>query len=98
LHKFYFQSSLCRICLLEKEVTISLFENVTIDDKGVIENSKGPKAVRYNILPALKTLLDVQVKPDIMQYQHLCIYEVIDFLLKLCFDVSSGGSWRWSAK
>jgi len=60
--KFYFPKTLCRVCLVEKECTTSIFENLTFDEKGMVENSKGPKAVRYNILPALQTLLDVKVR------------------------------------
>jgi len=61
LHRFYYQKGMCRICLNVKESTTSIFEDVSVDCKGIIENSRGPYPVRYNIIPAMKTLLDVDV-------------------------------------
>ncbi|CAL8148330.1 unnamed protein product [Orchesella dallaii] len=63
LQKYYCQPGLCRVCLLVKENLTSIFEDITIDSNGMVENARGPNAAhRFNILAALQTLLDIDVK------------------------------------
>ncbi|ODN05205.1 hypothetical protein Ocin01_01496, partial [Orchesella cincta] len=63
LQKYYCQSGLCRVCLLVKENLTFIFEDIAIDSNGMVENARGPNAAhRFNILAALQTLLDIDVK------------------------------------
>ncbi|CAG7717555.1 unnamed protein product [Allacma fusca] len=62
LQRYLYTQGLCRVCLLVKNDLVSIFEDVSITSNGLIENSRGPHAAnRYNIIPAIKTLLDVEV-------------------------------------
>jgi len=63
VNKFMFSPNLCRVCLLEKENVVSIFEDVSIDSSGMIVNSRGPHAAsRYKLIPAIQTLLNIEVE------------------------------------
>ena len=62
LQRYLYTPGLCRVCLLVKNDLVSIFEDVSIASNGLIENSRGPHAAnKYNIIPAIKTLLDIEV-------------------------------------
>ena len=62
MQRYIYTQALCRVCLFAKENMISLFEDVNVTERGLIENSRGPNTCnRFNILPALKLILDIDV-------------------------------------
>jgi hypothetical protein len=67
MQRYIYTQALCRVCLMAKESMISLFEELNVTERGQIENSRGPNTCnRFNIISALKTLLDIDVSHILM--------------------------------
>jgi len=63
VQRYIYAQPICRVCLLAKSDMVYLFEDMSITENGVIKNPKGPSnsSNRYNLLAAMKTLLDIDV-------------------------------------